>query len=71
MRSKGSPTWRQFTRGVFPARQERRLGWLVPSLLRLNRGVYEIGLSAEVAGGDPQTPWPTDAFSAIKEIIIY
>ncbi len=71
IRPKGGLAWRQFARGVIPAKQERRLGWLVPSLLGLKRGVYEIRLSVAVAGDDPMTPWPTTAYPAIKEIIIY
>jgi hypothetical protein len=71
VRPKGGLIWRQFAKGAFPARQERRLGWLMPSLLRLNRGVYEIKLAVDVSGDDPLTPWPTHAYPAIKEIFIY
>lgn len=71
VRPKGGLFWRQFAKGTFPARQERRLGWLIPSLLRLNRGVYEIRLAVDVSGDDPLTQWPTHAYPAIKEIVIY
>lgn len=71
VRPKGGIAWRQFAGGIFPARQARRLGWLVPSLLGLKRGVHEIKLAVEVTGDNPLTPWPTDAYPAIKEIFIY
>jgi hypothetical protein len=71
LRPKGGLVWRQFAKGIFPAKQERRLGWLVPSLLGLTRGTYEIRLTVEVTGDDPATPWPTTAHPAIQEIIIY
>ncbi len=71
LRPKGGLVWRQFARGMFPAKQERRLGWLVPSLLGLTRGTYEIRLAVEVSGDDPATPWPTSAHPAIQEIFLY
>lgn len=71
VRPKGGLVWRQFAKGIFPAKQERRLGWLVPSMLGLARGVYEIRLTVEVTGDDPQTPWPANAYPAIQDIIIY
>lgn len=71
VRPKGGLVWRQFARGIFPAKQERRLGWLVPSMLGLTRGVYQIRLTVEVSGDDPQTLWPTNAYPAIRDIIIY
>jgi len=71
IRPKGGLVWRQFGRGAIPAKKERRLGWLVPSLLRLTRGVYEIRLTVAVTGDDPLTPWPTSAHPAIRDIIIY
>jgi hypothetical protein len=71
VRPKGGLVWRQFGKGIFPAKQERRLGWLVPSLLGLTRGVYEIRLTVLVTGDDPLTPWPTSAHPAIKDLIIY
>jgi hypothetical protein len=71
VRPRGGLVWRQFAKGIFPARRERRLGWFVPSLLGLSRGTYEIKLTIEVSGDDPATPWPTNAYPAIKEIFIY
>jgi len=40
-------------------------------LLGLSRGTYEIRLTVAVTGDDPATPWPTNAYPAIKEIILY
>lgn len=70
-RPKGGLVWRQFRQGFAPAREERILGWWIPSLMGFGPGTYEIALTVEVRGDDPGTERPTHAFPAIREITLY
>ena len=69
-RPKGGLLWRQFRQGFVPARDHRILGWLNPSLMGFKAGTYEIALTVEVTGDDPATKWPTNAYPAIKEVVV-
>lgn len=70
-RPKGGLLWRQFRQGFLPARDERILGWWNPSLMGFGSGIFEIALTVEVADDDPATDRPTNAYPAIKEILLY
>jgi len=71
VRPKNGLFWRQIRQGLVPARSERVLGWWNPSLMGFKAGKYEIALTVEVAGDDAATNWPTNAFPAIREVVLY
>ena len=71
VRPKGGLHWRQFRQGILPAREQRILGWWIPSLMGFKAGTYEIALTVEVAGDDPGTERPTSDFPAVREIVLY